>query len=751
MSIEQNLYDIIHARWGKDVRQSIHDGIEQCYTDGRAGATDLTAREAIASEVATRTSETHKQTATSTDFNLSTADGGIEVERVVGKSFKSKNLLKPTLATTTSNGVTCTNNGDGTYTLNGTATANTTFNFAVNQKLPSGTYKYICQPYKITDITATIADSTNNKTYYDGYSFTVSTDITYVARIYIANGITVNNVIYKPILTTDTSATYSDFTPYGIHSSGQYGCVDLGDLEWTKYTDNNKYCFYTTIANKKLITEKGISSDIYCEEYTVMPSSNLAGYSDNDRVIWSGASTSLGYIDVRDSRYTDVASFKSAMKGTLLAYEYSSTPSQYAEVWEEQNNAFNGWIQGQFNTTTKVFDTSANWVRTDYLPCDKSASLLFSTDTYTDGHYKRAIFFDASKTYISDSSSQLVQKLSFTTPSNCEYVIYEIAKSSGIAPSNAPTDVVMISHSKTIIFPLAEPLYKDNVVSDEGLTKKYARVDLSTLTWSNWGSGNVSKASTLPFTSIAYGGDDIPPIYADNYNAITRNQVYTKSVEGISLTGQYVYCTDASPSGYLIYPLATPTTQPLTADQLNALNSFKSFSGKTIITSQDLADAKPSVTLNYGKSDAMAKALEGVCEAKRVDATEPNNEAITDAWTSGKTYAVGSYVIHEDKLYKCLVQNVGVMPPNATYWSATSVGKELAKTLTLTITTNAQGIASLTNLNPQTETIISAEVKSGTLLIIPEENQYYIKILNYTDLSPSANKTYSIKITYLKK
>ena len=35
---------------------------------------------------------------------------------------KCKNLLNPTLKTTTQNGVTCTNNGDGTYTLNGTAT-----------------------------------------------------------------------------------------------------------------------------------------------------------------------------------------------------------------------------------------------------------------------------------------------------------------------------------------------------------------------------------------------------------------------------------------------------------------------------------------------------------------------------------------------------------------------------------------------------------------------------------------------------
>ena len=43
---------------------------------------------------------------------------------------KCKNLLNPTLQTTTQNGVTCTNNGDGTYTLNGTASSQTTFVFA---------------------------------------------------------------------------------------------------------------------------------------------------------------------------------------------------------------------------------------------------------------------------------------------------------------------------------------------------------------------------------------------------------------------------------------------------------------------------------------------------------------------------------------------------------------------------------------------------------------------------------------------
>lgn len=51
-SIQQFLNKILSSRYGKDVRQAIHDGIEQCYEDGKAGAIDLVAREQIANLVA---------------------------------------------------------------------------------------------------------------------------------------------------------------------------------------------------------------------------------------------------------------------------------------------------------------------------------------------------------------------------------------------------------------------------------------------------------------------------------------------------------------------------------------------------------------------------------------------------------------------------------------------------------------------------------------------------------------------------
>lgn len=50
--IEEYLDKIEHAVYGRDVRQAIHDGIQQCYYDGKAGAIDLEARQEIAELVA---------------------------------------------------------------------------------------------------------------------------------------------------------------------------------------------------------------------------------------------------------------------------------------------------------------------------------------------------------------------------------------------------------------------------------------------------------------------------------------------------------------------------------------------------------------------------------------------------------------------------------------------------------------------------------------------------------------------------
>lgn len=156
------------------------------------------------------------------ETNLQDSDDGKIMDMMLyGKSeqkqYSGKNLLNPTLQTTTVNGVTCTNNGDGTYTLNGTATNDCAFLVAELQP-DNKTYRIIGTPpngswetYCIT--LSNWVDTSENDT-NSGATLTLSGDNTYQFVLRVKNGATVNNVLFKPMLTTDLTATYDDFEPY---------------------------------------------------------------------------------------------------------------------------------------------------------------------------------------------------------------------------------------------------------------------------------------------------------------------------------------------------------------------------------------------------------------------------------------------------------------------------------------------------------------------------------------------------------
>lgn len=153
-----------------------------------------------------------------------------EIKSVVNPTVKvcGKNLLNHTSGTTTKNGITCTANGDGTYTLNGTATSNTQLVVGYHNILdgqvkmlgcPSGgstkTYCVIMQfssgitggeKGRIYDIGNGGVGSTSNS---------IKSGANYIRGIIsIMSGITCNNLLFKPMLTTDLTATYDDFEPY---------------------------------------------------------------------------------------------------------------------------------------------------------------------------------------------------------------------------------------------------------------------------------------------------------------------------------------------------------------------------------------------------------------------------------------------------------------------------------------------------------------------------------------------------------
>lgn len=156
----------------------------------------------------------------SSQDGVPTPESPVEIKSVVNPTVKvcGKNLLNATLQTTTQNGVTCTNNGDGTYTLNGTASDTTLFLIVQEgTNISNGTYKVTGCPsggssekYYIRCGSESVAAWNDNG---DGCTAIISNG-RMVYRIVVVAGVTVNNLLFKPMLTTDLTATYDDYEPY---------------------------------------------------------------------------------------------------------------------------------------------------------------------------------------------------------------------------------------------------------------------------------------------------------------------------------------------------------------------------------------------------------------------------------------------------------------------------------------------------------------------------------------------------------
>ncbi len=145
---------------------------------------------------------------TATDYELAPADQNLE--KVI---YSSRNLLAPsTSGSSKITGIQWTNNGDGTITASGTATANSTF--AIGSFGPvNKTVTLSGKPSDNADVLLYAVDTVTMKSYnvYDeSISFNSVNKVNVYARV-LANT-TVNNIVFKPQIEVGDTAT--DFVPY---------------------------------------------------------------------------------------------------------------------------------------------------------------------------------------------------------------------------------------------------------------------------------------------------------------------------------------------------------------------------------------------------------------------------------------------------------------------------------------------------------------------------------------------------------
>lgn len=152
------------------------------------------------------------------------------MELDICKSDKSEitvNLFKPTLETTTVNGITVTNNEDGTFSVTGTATATTELSLG-SVTLAPGRYKNIGVTAYIKKTDGSYVETVHTE------EFTITEDAPVVTPILFCNsGETVTNIIKKPMITTNLNATIDDFVPYTGDSGSLNG--DVADLRSDMY------------------------------------------------------------------------------------------------------------------------------------------------------------------------------------------------------------------------------------------------------------------------------------------------------------------------------------------------------------------------------------------------------------------------------------------------------------------------------------------------------------------------------------
>lgn len=135
------------------------------------------------------------------------------------KQYSGKNLLNATLQTTTQGGVTCTNNGDGTYTLSGTATANAYFHVSAFTFNKGANYRLIGCPKggNMDTKYGLYVDQIWAKDNGQGVTFSANQTLEEKIVIVVVSGNSINNLVFKPMLVdadTYPSVTYDDFEPY---------------------------------------------------------------------------------------------------------------------------------------------------------------------------------------------------------------------------------------------------------------------------------------------------------------------------------------------------------------------------------------------------------------------------------------------------------------------------------------------------------------------------------------------------------
>ena len=152
------------------------------------------------------------------------------------------------------------------------------------------------------------------------------------------------------------------------YSKGRIKSVDLGTLEWETQSINGVNYFRSQRNNlNAVIADNRTNNERYilCAKYQALNRSegNTQYYSQEDKVIllnhgyFGNINTSKDLITIRDSSYTDAATFKADMSGVMLYYEAADW--EWVELDAEDQNFRDYYNVADFGTEEAIPATDA--------------------------------------------------------------------------------------------------------------------------------------------------------------------------------------------------------------------------------------------------------------------------------------------------------------------------------------------------------------------------------------------------------
>lgn len=254
-------------------------------------------------------------------------------------------------ATQTTNGVTFTNNGDGTITVNGTATADTSFmqTSTINNE---GGHKllFIGCPNGGSNNTYSISYGGGYKEFGNGLIVTPTATNRFV-YITIYNGTTVNNLTFRPQLFDLTEMYGAGNEPTTVEQFRQ----DFPDEMY----DYKPYCFvksYKTllkVTDNKIITS--YKKSLICTTKNLFDKNNvITGYIDEYGVL----------MKTTDWESSDFIAITSNTSYTISGISYGGYVAYYA--WYDMNKNFISSVSIKINSQTMISPSGAAYIRVCY-------------------------------------------------------------------------------------------------------------------------------------------------------------------------------------------------------------------------------------------------------------------------------------------------------------------------------------------------------------------------------------------------